>query len=376
MDTDVLPYLKLMVEQNASDLFFSVGAIPHIKLEGVMIPLQAPVMQPGDVKALAYGIMSQKQQAQFEATLEMNLSISLRDTGRFRVNVYQQRGEVAMVVRYIKANVPSFAQLSLPPILEKLVMLKRGLVLIVGATGSGKSTTLAAMINYRNEQIASHILCIEDPIEFIHRHKKSVVDQREIGLDTMSYTDALKNAMREVPDVITIGEIRDRETMQHAIAYADTGHLCLSTLHANNANQAIERIINFFPEDARKQLLMDLSINLQGVISQRLIPGLAARQVPAVEVMLWSPLVSDLIQGGRIDEIKAIMARSNELGMMTFDQSLFELCDAGKISMEQALRNADSQTDLKLRIKLSKPILSGTEHMAALVATAGRGSRK
>ena len=277
------------------------------------------------MKALAYGIMNEKQIAQFEATLEMNLSISFRDLGRFRVNVYQQRGDVAMVMRYIKAKIPSFAELSLPPILEKLVMLKRGLVLIVGATGSGKSTTMASMINYRNENVSGHILCIEDPLEFVHGHKKSVVDQREVGIDTMSYADALKNAMREAPDVIAIGEIRDRETMQHAIAYADTGHLCLSTLHANNSNQAIERIINFFPEDARKGLLMDLSINLQAVVSQRLIPGVAARQVPAVEVMLLSPLISDLIKGGRVDEIKEVMARSTELGMSTFDQSLYAL---------------------------------------------------
>jgi twitching motility protein PilU len=376
MDNDILPYLTLMVEAGASDLIFSVGTAPHIKVEGLSSALDVPALQPGEVKALAYGILNQKQIAQFEATFEMNLSLSVRNTGRFRVNVYQQRGEAAMAVRYIKAKVPSFDELSLPPVLEKLVMLKRGLVLIVGATGSGKSTTLASMIDYRNARDPGHILCIEDPIEFLHQHKKSVVDQREIGIDTMSYAEALKNAMREVPDVITIGEIRDRETMQHAIAYADTGHLCLSTLHANNANQAVERIINFFPEEARKQLLMDLSVNLQAVVSQRLVLGRATRQVPAVEVMLLSPLIADLIQGGRIDEVKPVMARSTELGMMTFDQSLYALYQAGKISLDEALRNADSRTDLRLRIKLERPVERPAPALETVMDTGGHSSRK
>ena len=376
MNIDVIPYLKLMVEKNASDLFFSVGAVPQMKLEGTTLPVQAPVLQSEESKALAYGIMNQKQIAEFEATLEMNLAISFRELGRFRVNVYQQRGEVAMVVRYIKARIPSFKQLFLPPVLERLIMLKRGLVLICGAAGSGKSTTMASMINYRNELVAGHILCIEDPLEFVHSHKKSVVDQREVGIDTLSYAEALKNAMREAPDVITIGEIRDRETMQHAITYADTGHLCLSTLHANNSNQAIERIINFFPENGRKGLLMDLSINLQAVVSQRLIPGVAARQVPAVEVMLLSPLISDLIQSGRVDEIKEVMARSTELGMSTFDQSLYALYQGNKISLEEALRNADSQTDLRLRVRLARPISSGAEAFEAEIVTAAAKSQK
>ena len=372
---DLFPFLKLMVEKSASDLFFSVGAQPNIKIEGVTHPVHAKVLGKDDVRELAYGVMNQKQIAQFEATLEMNLAISAEGIGRFRINVYQQRGAVAMVVRYIKDKVPSFADLGLPPVLEKLVMLKRGLVLMVGATGSGKSTTLASMIDYRNERMTGHILCIEDPIEFMHQHKKSVVDQREVGIDTMSFADALKNAMREAPDVIAIGEIRDRETMQHALAYAETGHLCLSTLHANNSNQAIERIINFFPEDAQKQLLMDLSLNLHGVVSQRLVPGTAQKLVPAVEILLSSAYVSELIQQGRTDDIKAVMARSNEIGMMTFDQSLYDLYVAGRISAEEALRNADSRTDLQLRIKLSQGVSPDTEGLS-IAPGADRHSRK
>jgi twitching motility protein PilU len=356
-----------MVKKNASDLFFSAGAAPHIKIEGVTLPLKAPALRSNETKALAYGIMNQKQIAQFEADLEMNLSVTFRDLGRFRVNVYQQRGDVAMVVRYLKSKIPSFEQLSLPPILSDLIMLKRGLVLIVGAAGSGKSTTMSSMINYRNETATGHIVCVEDPLEFVHAHKRSLVDQREVGIDTKSYAEALKNAMREAPDVIAIGEVRDRETMQHAIAYADTGHLCISTLHANNANQAIERIINFFPEDARRGLLMDLSINLRGIISQRLIPGVAAKAVPAVEVMLVSPLIADLIQAGKVDEIKEIMGRSTELGMATFDQSLYALYEQGKITVEEALRNADSQTDLKLRIKLNQPVAMTGDHLEATI---------
>ena len=367
MDLDIVPYLKLMVKKNASDLFFSSGTVPHIKVEGVTMPVKAPVLGAIETKALAYGVMTQKQTAQFEATFEMNLSVTFRDLGRFRVNVYQQRGDVAMVIRYLKSRIPSFEQLSLPPALEKLIMLKRGLVLIAGAAGSGKSTTMASMIDYRNEMATGHILCVEDPLEFVHSHKESVVDQREVGIDTLSYAEALKNAMREAPDVIAIGEIRDRETMQHAMAYADTGHLCISTLHANNSNQAIERIINFFPEEARNGLLMDLSINLRAVISQRLIPGVSAKAVPAVEVMLLSPLIADMVQSGRLDEIKDVMARSTEQGMATFDQSVYSLFEQGKISVDEALRNADSQTDLKLRIKLAQPVAVVGDHFEATI---------
>jgi len=361
---DIVPYLKLMVDREASDMFFSVGAQPNIKIQGITHPVNTQRLGPGDVKQLAYGVMTAKQTAQFESTLEMNLAISAEGIGRFRINVYQQRGEVAMVVRYIRSRIPSFSELTLPPILEKLIMLKRGLILVVGSTGSGKSTTMAAMLDHRNRSMTGHILCIEDPIEFMHQHAKSVVDQREVGIDTRTYADALKNAMREAPDVIAIGEIRDRDTMQHAIAYAETGHLCLSTLHANNSNQAIERIINFFPEDAQKQLLMDLSANLQAVVSQRLIPGTAQQLVPAVEVLLLSPLVSDMIREGRLDEIKGLMTRSTEIGMMTFDQALFALYQAGKISFEEALKNADSRTDLQLRIRLTQNVSGQLEGLS------------
>ena len=342
-----------MVEKGGSDLFFSVGAPVNLKIEGVTHPLKMPALQPGQVKQLAYSVMNEKQISEFEAKMEMNLSISAENLGRFRVNVFVQRGETGMVVRYIKSKIPPLAALGLPPILEKLVLRKRGLVLVTGATGSGKSTTLASMINYRNENVTGHILTIEDPLEFLHAHKRSVVDQREVGIDTLSYEDALKNALREAPDVIMIGEIRDRNTMKQAIAYAETGHLCLSTLHANNANQAMERVINFFPEDAHHQLLIDLSLNLAGVVSQRLIPGLHEKLVPAVEVMLNSPYIADLIAKGEFAGIKETMGRSTEIGMCTFDQALYALYTEGRISLEEALHNADSRTDLALRVRLA-----------------------
>ena len=350
---EIFSFLNLMVEKAGSDLFFSVGAPVNLKIEGITHPLKMPALRPGQVKQLAYSVMNERQISEFEAKMEMNLSISAENLGRFRVNVFVQRGETGMVIRYIKNKIPPLAALGLPPVLEKLVMRKRGLVLVTGATGSGKSTTLASMLNYRNENATGHILTIEDPLEFLHAHKLSVVDQREVGIDTHSYEEALKNALREAPDVIMIGEIRDRNTMKQAIAYAETGHLCLSTLHANNANQAMERVINFFPEEAHRQLLVDLSLNLAGVVSQRLIPGLHEKLVPAVEVMLNSSYISDLIAKGEFSGIKEAMGRSTEIGMCTFDQALYQLYTEDRISLDEALHNADSRTDLALRVRLA-----------------------
>jgi twitching motility protein PilU len=351
---EIAPYLRLMVEKNASDLFFSAGTSVHIKIEGETAPIGDTPLTVGTVKQLAYSVMNDDQSKLFERTLEMNLAITLEKVGRFRVNVYRQRGETAMVVRYIRGNIPSLEALNLPLSLREIVMVKRGLVLVVGGSGTGKSTTLASMIDYRNTNVSGHILTIEEPIEFLHSHKKSVVDQREVGLDTLTYGNALKNAMREAPDVILIGEIRDRDTMQQAIAYSETGHLCLSTLHANNAYQALERIINFFPEDAHRQLFMDLSMNLKAVISQRLVTGIDGKRLPAVEIMLLSPYISDLILNGEIDKLREVMEHSIEQGMQTFDQSLFRLYKEGRISREEALRNADSHNNLSLRIRLSE----------------------
>lgn len=349
---DLGSYLQYMVALDASDLFLTAGAVPTVKVEGTMQPLQLPALAPKRVKELAYSMMTESQMREFEANLECDLAVGIDALGRFRLNLYVQRGEVGMVVRYVKSKIPSIAALKMPVVLQQLAMLKRGLILVVGAAGSGKSSTLAAMLDYRNEAAPGHILTIEDPIEFLHLHKRCVVDQREVGLDTHSFEDALRHAMREAPDLIMIGEIRDLLTMKHALNYAETGHLCLSTLHANNANQAIERIINFFPEGARKQTLMDLSLNLKGVVAQRLIPGVGAHLVPATEVMLQSPYISDLIQKGQIDQIKEAIGKSVEIGMHTFDQSLFDLFTAHEITLVQAIDNADSKTDLSLRIRL------------------------
>ena len=349
---DLGRYLSLMVTQGASDLFLSSGVPASLKIQGQVKRLPEPNLDSSQVQSLAYSVMRESQIREFEASLECDLAIAIEGLGRFRVNVYRQRGEVAVVVRHVNAQIPSLESLKLPPVLSRLAMLKRGLVLVVGAAGSGKSTTLAAMLNYRNQHAAGHILTVEDPMEFEHQHAMSNVDQREVGLDTQSFDEALRHAMREAPDVIMIGEIRDRDTMQHAMAYAETGHLCVSTLHANNANQAQQRILNFFPEAAHKQVMMDLSLNLKGVVGQRLIRGTKERLVPAVEVMLLSPYIADLIQKGKTDEIKEVIAKSNELGMATFDQSLYDLYQRGEISLEQALDNADSRTDLSLRIRL------------------------
>ena len=349
---DLGRYLSLMVTQGASDLFLSSGVPASLKIQGQVKRLPEPNLDSSQVQSLAYSVMRESQIREFESSMECDLAIALEGLGRFRVNVYRQRGDVAVVVRHVNAQIPSLESLKLPPVLSRLAMLKRGLVLVVGAAGSGKSTTLAAMLNYRNQHAAGHILTVEDPMEFEHQHAMSNVDQREVGLDTQSFDEALRHAMREAPDVIMIGEIRDRDTMQHAMAYAETGHLCVSTLHANNANQAQQRILNFFPEAAHKQVMMDLSLNLKGVVGQRLIRGTKERLVPAVEVMLLSPYIADLIQKGKTDEIKEVIAKSNELGMATFDQSLYDLYQRGEISLEQALDNADSRTDLSLRIRM------------------------
>lgn len=359
---DMNTYLRLMVERSASDLFLTTGAPPSIKIDGVVHPLDAPKLQVGEVKEMAERIMTATQRKQFETSMESNFSWSCKDLGRYRINVYRQRGEVAMVMRMINSNVPSFEALGLPARVAEMAMLKRGLVLVVGAAGSGKSTTLAAMIKHRAAHADGHILTIEDPIEFLFSHGRSIVDQREVGIDTLTFGEALHNALREAPDVIMLGEIRDRETAQHAIAYAETGHLCISTMHANNANQAIDRLINFFPEEAHKQILLDLSMNLKAVISQRLIPAIQQKRVLAVEILLQTSFISELMQRGRLNEIKDAMKKGNEEGIVTFDQSLYALYQAGKITAEEAISNADSTTDLSLRIRLSLRHTFGDTH--------------
>ena len=351
---EISDYLKLMVQYEASDLYFTVGAAVSARIHGTIKPLEKTTLPSGRVKALAYELMNEDQMAQYELKPEMNLAHSMPGIGRFRVNIFKQRNQTAMVIRHIKTVIPSTEELGLPPILKKIVMQKRGLVLFIGGTGSGKSTSLAALIDHRNTTTAGHIITIEDPIEFIHNHKKSIVNQREVGLDTDCYEDALKNTLRQAPDVILIGEIRDRETMEHAISFAETGHLAISTLHANNSNQALDRIINFFPEDRKNQLLMDLSLNVRAFISQRLIPSLDGKRCVAVEVMLGTPLILDLILKGDIHGIREIMEKSTNLGMQTFDQAIYDLYKQGRISLEEALRNADSQNNLRLKISLAE----------------------
>jgi twitching motility protein PilU len=362
--------LRLMVSKGGSDLFITAGFPPAIKIDGKMTPVSNQALQGGHTADLARAIMNDKQAAGFELTKEANFAISPGDLGRFRVSAFMQMGCVGMVLRVITTTIPKFEDLELPDVLKDVIMTKRGLVIMVGATGSGKSTTMAAMVGYRNENSYGHIITIEDPVEFVHPHRNCVITQREVGVDTDSFEAALKNSLRQAPDVIQIGEIRDRETMEHAIAFAETGHLCLATLHANSANQALDRIINFFPEERRQQLLMDLSLNMKGLISQRLIPKKEAKgRVVAIEIMLNSPLISDLIFKGEVHEIKEIMKKSRELGMQTFDQALFDLYEADKISYEDALRNADSVNDLRLNIKLNskhaknRDLSAGTEHL-------------
>jgi len=349
---DFMDLLKMIVDRDGSDLYLSAGAPPSMKIHGKLTAVSNHRYGQGEVKAIAYAIMDGDQIREFESKPEMNLAISESNIGRFRVNIFKQRSEVAMVIRTIKTEIPHFTSLGLPDILPKLVMQKRGLILFVGGTGSGKSTSLASLVDHRNTHTAGHIITIEDPVEFVHQHKMSIVNQREVGLDTDSYEDALKNTLRQAPDVILIGEIRSRETMEHAIAFAETGHLCLSTLHANNANQALDRIINFFPEDRHKQLFLDLSLNMRGIISQRLIPTVDNKRAAAIEILLGTPRVCDLIKNGKVDEIKEVMAKSETQGMQTFDSALFKLHNQGKITLEEALSNADSRNNLRLRIQL------------------------
>ncbi len=346
------PYLRLMVQKDGSDLFFSTGAPVNLKAQGKTMAIGDQRLAQGDVVKLAYSVLNAEQIREFEETMECNLAISVNGLGRFRVNVFRQRGDAAMVIRFIKGVIPSLDELNLPPLLRKIIMLPRGLVLVVGSTGSGKSTSLASMIDYRNTHSTGHILTIEDPIEYLHTHKKSVVNQREVGLDTLNYGNALKNALREAPDVILIGEIRDAPTMQQAIAYAETGHLCLSTLHANNANQALDRIVNFFPDSAHRQIHSDLSLNLKAVVSQRLIRGKDGGRVPAVEILVQTSYIAELIQKGKIPELKEAMEKGNEHGMQSFDQALYNLYFDDKITLDEALNSADSRNNLALRIRL------------------------
>lgn len=344
--------LRTMVASDASDLYLTTGAPPQIKVDGTMRALPLPALQPGQVHTLAYSAMSPQAISDFERTLECNLAYAPPGIGRFRVNIYQQRGETGLVARLIKAQIPDFQTLGLPPVLRELALLPRGLVLIIGAAGSGKTTTLASMVDYRAMHQSGHILTIEDPIEYLFTHGLSTVDQREVGVDTHSFSNALRNAMRQAPDMIVIGEIRDRETMQHAIAYAETGHLCVSTLHASNATQAVKRILNFFPEAAHQQLLMDLSLNLQAFVGQRLLPGRSAGRVLVTEILLQSARVADLIQRGAVDELRQSLEKTSVMGTHSFDQSLLELFRKGLIERDTALANADSRTDLGLRMRM------------------------
>lgn len=352
-------WLKTLARDKGSDLYLSTGAPPCAKFQGKLKPIANEVLKPGEIREIAYELMDDTQIADFERELEMNLATSIAGYGRFRVNIFIQRSEVSIVARNIVAEIPNWQDLRLPEIMLDVIMRKRGLVLFVGGTGSGKSTSLAALIDYRNSNSNGHIVTVEDPVEYVHRHKKCIVNQREVGVDTRSWHNALKNTLRQAPDVILIGEIRDRETMEHALAFAETGHLCLSTLHANNANQALDRIVNFFPEDRRPQLMMDLSQNLQAFVSQRLIPTVENKRVAAIEVLLGTPLVSDIILRGQFDGLKEVMEKSENLGMKTFDQACFELYQEGLISEEEALRNADSANNVRLKIKFAGSTAGG-----------------
>jgi twitching motility protein PilU len=347
-------YLKLLVQNDGSDLYLTVDAPPAAKFQGVLRPLENIKLTKERLKEIAYNLMDADQRKAFEHQPELNLAISEQGIGRFRINIFKQRNSFSLVIRNIKVDIPNADKLGLPDVLKRVIMEKRGLILFIGGTGSGKSTSLAALIDHRNANSSGHIITIEDPIEYIHPHKKSLVNQREVGVDTLSYEDALKNTLRQAPDVILIGEIRSQETMEHALAFAETGHLCLSTLHANNSNQALDRIINFFPEERRNQLLMDLSLNLKAFVSQRLVPTLDGKRTAAIEILLASQLVRDLVHKGDIHAIKEAMEKSENIGMQTFDSHLLRLYKEGIISLDEALQNSDSPNNLKLKINLSE----------------------
>jgi twitching motility protein PilU len=349
---DFKKYLRALVQHDGSDLYLTFNAPPSAKFQGELKPLSRDKMTSEQLDVIAKSLMSDDQQQQFDQKPEMNLALDEPDIGRFRINIFKQRTHVAMVIRNIKVEIPNADDLGLPPILKEIIMKKRGLILFVGGTGSGKSTSLAALIDHRNANASGHIVTIEDPIEYVHPHKKSIINQREVGVDTDCYEDALENTLRQAPDVILIGEIRTEETMEHALAFAETGHLCLSTLHANNSNQALDRIINFFPEERHNQLLMDISINIQAFISQRLIPTIEGKRVAAIEILIGTPMIKDLIMKGDIMGIKEIMEKSEELGMQTFDSHIYRLYKSGVISLEEALKNADSPSNLQVRINL------------------------
>ena len=353
--------LKLIVDKDGSDLYLSSGVQPSMKVQGTLVKIGKQTLTGADVEKIGRQIMNADQARDFELKPEMNLAIDEPEIGRFRVNIFRQRNDMALVIRVIKTELPNYKKLGLPENLTELIMEKRGLVIFVGGTGSGKSTSLAALIDYRNETHAGHIITIEDPIEFVHPHKKSIVNQREVGVDTDSYEDALENTLRQAPDVILIGEIRSRETMEHALAFAETGHLCLSTLHANNADQALDRIINFFPEDRHKQLYLDLSLNMKGLISQRLVPTVDGKRAAAIEILTGSPRVKDLIKDGKIHEIKEAMEGSEQYGMQTFDMALLQLFKEEKISEQEALKNADSPNNLRLKMKQQESFSSNSQ---------------
>lgn len=354
MPGSIEDYLRVLAANDGSDLYLSTGAPPCAKFEGALRAIAQERLAPGAVAAMAEALMDATQRAEFARDLEMNLALSVPGVGRFRINIFRQRNEVSIVARNITMDIPRLDDLGLPTVLKDVVMAKRGLILFVGGTGSGKSTSLAALIDHRNSTSGGHIITIEDPIEYVHRHKKCIVNQREVGVDTRSFQSALVNTLRQAPDVILIGEIRNRETMEHALTFAETGHLAISTLHANNANQALERIVNLFPEERRPQLLMNLGQNLRAFVSQRLVPTVDGKRCAAVEVLLGTKTIEELVIRGEFESIKAIMEKSDMLGMQTFDQALFKLYEAGRVSDDEAIRNADSQNNVRLRIKLHR----------------------